>query len=179
MIAKGLIDKTSRSKRQTQSMENIFADNEVIANNKTIKKKWQLQKFKILKDAENKLRELDLKLNFKESYNLEWKESKEYITKVYRTSLVHKASRDTMRIQLESIDIATDISEKASSKHIKSRNIRTAKLSTYQKSASAKKLKSNPGTCKKKVKVTLRFYRNCKRRVREEQSPVCIKTLQQ
>ena len=59
MIAKGLKNQTSKNKRKSQSMENIFADNEKIANNKSIKNKWQLQKFKILKDAEDKLRELD------------------------------------------------------------------------------------------------------------------------
>ena len=66
----------------------IFQEYDQISKNKNIKRKWQLQNFKMLKDAEDKLRELELKLNFKSESTLEWRQNKDFISRAYRTSLV-------------------------------------------------------------------------------------------
>ena len=67
-------------------------------------------------------------------------QNKAYITKAYRTSIVHKATRDTMNIPLGS-SFKTNVSQKASSKHI--RPLKSTKT------------KNQTSACKKKVNLNI------------------------
>ncbi|CAI2369060.1 unnamed protein product [Moneuplotes crassus] len=58
---------------------------------------WQLGNHKFLKKSEDKLRQLDLKLNYQSESTLRWNKNKNYIVKAYRMSCVHKVDRSTPR----------------------------------------------------------------------------------